>query len=305
MVTAFEPNGLIFCLVFRYELCQHRDIQLKEMFCLRSFQKGLYGIGAVAMNENASFMPESNEEWGPSPQPSPLLSSLVCWGVALAVIGIAVAMLLPDPRSPRPAAYRTVCKNNLKQIGLALHNYHDTYGAFPPAYTVDSEGKPLHSWRVLILPFLEQQALYDQIDLTKPWDDPVNEQVRQTVVPGYRCAIQTGPETHTCYLAIVGEDYALSPTKSREIFEITNKDGTANTVMVFEAPKNKTVEWMSPDEGEPDLFLKFDKTTPTYHKGGGHAMTVDGTVRFMSNELSQETRRALMTIAGNEEVEDF
>lgn len=84
--------------------------------------------------------------------------------------------------------------------------------------------------------------------------------------------------------------------------EIKEADGTANTVMVFEAPKNKTVEWMSPDDGEADLFLKFDKSTPTHHNGGGHILMVDGAVRFISNQSSQELRRALMTIAGGEKI---
>ena len=72
------------------------------------------------------------------------------------------------------------CANNLKQIALALRNYESVYHALPPAYTVDAEGKPLHSWRTLILPYLEQQALYDKIDLSKPWDDPANKEAYET-----------------------------------------------------------------------------------------------------------------------------
>ncbi|HSG73025.1 MAG TPA: DUF1559 domain-containing protein, partial [Planctomycetaceae bacterium] len=94
--------------------------------------------------------------------------------VVFLVIVVLIALLMPVTRNAGPAARRWACKNNLKQIGLALHNYHDSFGTFPPAYTVDADGKPLHSWRTLILPFVEQQSLYDSIDLTKPWDDPAN-----------------------------------------------------------------------------------------------------------------------------------
>lgn len=82
--------------------------------------------------------------------------------LAIAIVAISVALFLPATRNVRPAAYRSQCKNNLKQIGLALHNYHDEYQAFPPAYTVDADGKPLHSWRTLILPYMEQKAAVRQ-----------------------------------------------------------------------------------------------------------------------------------------------
>src|SRR5260370_743998 len=78
-----------------------------------------------------------------------------CAFAALVVCGgVVIALLLPQTSSREPAR-RSQCKNNLKQIGLALHNYHDVYGSFPPAYFVDASGKPMHSWRVLILPFLD------------------------------------------------------------------------------------------------------------------------------------------------------
>ena len=104
---------------------------------------------------------------------------LITW---LAIIGgvlITVAMLLPAMRTAGPAARRAQCVNNLKQIALALFNYESAYNALPPAYTVDAEGKPLHSWRTLILPYLEKQSLYDSIDLSKPWNDPANAEALQ------------------------------------------------------------------------------------------------------------------------------
>ena len=98
--------------------------------------------------------------------------------------GILVALLLPAVSAAREAARRTQCMNHLKQVALALHNYHDVFQAFPPAYTVDEDGKPLHSWRTLILPYLEQAALYEQIDLSKPWDAPENRHLaNMSIVP--------------------------------------------------------------------------------------------------------------------------
>jgi type II secretory pathway pseudopilin PulG len=114
-----------------------------------------------------------------SPAPEPPTKrrfTLVELLVVLGVIAILIALLLPMRRSAGEASRRSMCSNNLKQIGIALHNYADEYGAFPPAYTVDAEGKPLHSWRTLILPFIEQGPLYEKIDLSKPWDDPANKE---------------------------------------------------------------------------------------------------------------------------------
>src|SRR5262249_32690557 len=94
--------------------------------------------------------------------------------LGVATIAVMIALLLPAYRSAGPAARRAQCTNNLKQIALALHNYVQDHKALPPAYTMDTNGRPLHSWRTLILPYLEQRSLYEKIDLSKPWNDPVN-----------------------------------------------------------------------------------------------------------------------------------
>ncbi|QDU78053.1 hypothetical protein Pan97_51330 [Bremerella volcania] len=90
---------------------------------------------------------------------------VVVFGVmALLCAGIVVALLVPAIGQARMAAQRMQSQNNLKVIGLALHNYHDTYGTLPPAYIPDEDGQPMHSWRVLILPFVEANHIYAQYD---------------------------------------------------------------------------------------------------------------------------------------------
>src|SRR4051812_10595310 len=69
------------------------------------------------------------------------------------------------------------CLGHLKEIGIALHNYHADYGVFPPAYVADASGRPLHSWRVLILPYLEQKPLYNRYNFSEPWDGPNNRRL--------------------------------------------------------------------------------------------------------------------------------
>src|SRR5690349_18070524 len=87
----------------------------------------------------------------------------------LLLIGLGAAIVLPAMGSAREAARRSTCQCRLKQIGLALHNYLAAEGSFPPAYTVDADGKPMHSWRALILPYFEG-GLENSYDFSKPWD---------------------------------------------------------------------------------------------------------------------------------------
>src|SRR5260221_9789347 len=92
-------------------------------------------------------------------------------GVAflLFIAAVAIASWLPMERGVRPAARRSQCKNNLKQIGLALHNYHGVWGSFPPPYIPDEQGRPKHSWRTLILPMFDQAPLYNKYRFDEPW----------------------------------------------------------------------------------------------------------------------------------------
>ena len=92
--------------------------------------------------------------------------------IAIAGLIVVCLIFLVDTRSG--GRYRSQCKLNLKQIAIALHNYHETHGSFPPAVTYDANGRPAHSWRVLILPFLENADLYKQYRFDEPWYFGVN-----------------------------------------------------------------------------------------------------------------------------------
>ena len=101
----------------------------------------------------------------------------------------------------------TECSNNLKKIALAMHNYHDAFMCLPPAVITDEQGTPRYSWRVAILPFIEQQALYDQWNHNEPWDSPNNMRIGQTSIPAYRCPSDEGGDPlETNYMMITGEE---------------------------------------------------------------------------------------------------
>ena len=222
--------------------------------------------------------------------------------VVFAIIALLVAMLLPSVRDARaPAALRAQCKNNLKQIALALHNYHDVHGSFPPAFTVDADGNRLHSWRTLILPYIDQYPLYEMIDLTKPWDDPVNAEAREAVFYTYRCPSIDIPNGQTTYLALVGEECVFPLEQSRSIDEIT--DATSNTVMVVEATEADAVHWMSPNDADANFFKNLSSDTPAAHPPGGNILFADGSVRFLNYEELDESIHGLATVAGDDDSE--
>ncbi|HWL09796.1 MAG TPA: DUF1559 domain-containing protein [Planctomicrobium sp.] len=256
------------------------------------------------MNENPYANSSDEQASGRSDGGKSLMSWFVGLTISLGLVLMAGMMMLIDiERDSRGIARQMQCKNNVKHIILALHNYHDAWRALPPAYTVDADGKPLHSWRTLILPYLDQKALYDSIDLTKPWDDPVNEQARNFSVSIYRCPAAEIPSNHTSYVAIVGEDFAFAPTRPRSFSEF--KDGLSNTVIVMEVLPGETFEWMKPQDGGEQVILEINPESKTLHTGIFQVSLGDGSVRAISNSTSLETRRALITVDAGDDVGEF
>ena len=221
----------------------------------------------------------------------------------LGIAGVVIALMLPPVTRGREAARRTQCKNNLKQIMLALHNYEQEHGAFPPAYTVDGDGRPLHSWRTLILPYLEQRKLYDSIDLLKPWDDPVNADAYRTVVTSYVCPTNSSFTTLTTYLGIVTPGSCLLPAEPRRLGEIS--DGTANTFVVFEVTPDQGVHWMQPTDADEKKVLNFALIERQPHHNGTHAALADGSIRFIGKQTDQKTLQGLISCDAGDFVGEY
>lgn len=218
----------------------------------------------------------------------------------IVIVVVLIGLLLPATRSARPAAYRMSCANNLKQIALALQNYEATYHSFPPAATFDSSGNPLHSWRTLILPFLEQNSLYESIDLSKPWDDLVNAKAYAASVPAYHCPSldSRSPVGNTTYLGVVAPHGFFLPSGSRRLSEII--DSPSETLMVVEVPSVNSVHWMQPVDASELTVLSMRENAKLHHGKGFQAAFVDGSIQFLGQDLSQEDRRAIISIAGDD-----
>jgi hypothetical protein len=219
-----------------------------------------------------------------------------------AVILLVFAMLLPTVRSSREAARRNNCLGHLAQIALALSNYEAVHGAYPPAYTVDAEGRPLHSWRTLILPHMEQQALYDQIDLTKPWDDPANDQARKTSLSIYQCPSNTDDDpkhaNFTTYLAVVTPDSAIRTADSLSHAELP---APSETLLVIDAAPSQATHWMSPVDADEKLLLNVDPNLKRQHSGDLRlAAYSDGHVYPHSGEIDAKALRAMITASADD-----
>ena len=188
--------------------------------------------------------------------------------------------------------------NNLKQIGIALLNYHDAHRSLPPAAKT-ANGKPLLSWRVLILPFIEQGPLYQQFKLDEPWDSPHNLKLLPLMPKIYApVGVKTKEPYHTFYQAIVGPGAAWEKDgKGLRVSEFT--DGTANTNLAAEAAT--PVPWTKPDDISFDEKKKMRPQFGGMFKDGFHALYADGRVRFI-HQIEEATLQALITRNGGELV---
>ncbi|WP_339746885.1 DUF1559 domain-containing protein [uncultured Rubinisphaera sp.] len=297
--------------------------------------------------------------------------------VVIAIIAILVALLLPAVQQAREAARRSACKNNLKQLGLALHNYHDTHQMFPINWTVNhnhnentQEG---FSWMAYILPFVEQSALYDTINFDVDLANAANSAAAQVAISTYLCPSDplnqkgrlTGranaPSSGTAYgvnnyKAVAGSNWAWGdhtgvvcvtcrrnpnsnngldagngfiarrtgyhaaspPTLMKDV-----TDGTSNTLAIGEALPgacNHTWWWNSNAvTGSTGVPLNYYYPPGKYtigdwprnynfaseHKGGGQFALVDGSVKFVSENIDTAIYRGLGTISGSESTGEF
>ena len=247
------------------------------------------------------------------PYPPPAQSSniavilaLVLIPVALLlIVGVLVALLLPAVQAAREAARRSNCSNNLKQIALAMHNYHDTYNSLPPAYTVNAEGKPMHSWRVLLLPYLEQASLYSRFDLNMPWNAPQNMYAAQQMPAVFACPSSSHAQNsqRTSYQVITGEEMMFNGSTPTRFADIT--DGLSNTLMVVEV-EDSAVMWNEPVDLDGATIQNTIARGPgqinSRHPGGAQVALGDGSVRFLSSSIAPEILRALMTRNGGETI---
>jgi len=232
------------------------------------------------------------------------MSTTIQFIVVILALAVLIALLLPAVPAAREAARRMQCSNHMKQIAVAFHAYHEKYGHLPPAYTIDEDGKPLHSWRVLILPYIEQNALYEQIRLDEPWDSDYNRQFHAKTPSVFQCPSARLPEiVHvpapggSFYSVVYGAETAFTGSQPTRFEDM--KAGTSNTIVLVE--RRHPVNWMDPSrEITYETAIKGINVDAmgisSYHPGVVLAAFGDGRVQTVSENVDNETLRAMLTL---------
>ena len=209
----------------------------------------------------------------------------------------------------REAARGSLCHGRLHQMAMAFHNYHDVNGCFPPAYLADADGRPMHSWRVLLLPYIEQNAIYDAYDFNESWNGPNNRKLADKLFPNhFQCPSgpQAGNSPITDYVVIVGPRTAFPGNECTSFEDF--RDGGENTILMVEIA-NSDIHWMEPRDLNFDQmgFVVNDPDKPSIsapHSAGPMVVFADRRCRRirLREPLRAATLKALITVDGREGI---
>ena len=205
---------------------------------------------------------------------------------------------------PRSAFWRTQCRNNLYQIGLGFHAYSDAYSTFPPAQL----GRTASSWRIALLPYIDERTVAGMYDLTQTWDSAANvplqrKQVRSYSCPGRPMSFDSAGRFFTSYVVPTGEETIFSSQQGTPYSAI--KDGTSNTLLIVEACGTEIV-WTKPQDVELSSYElsvngpgsrngQSDSLISSWHKGGAQVLLADGSAHFLSDAIDPKILRSLLT----------
>lgn len=222
--------------------------------------------------------------------------------VMVAVVGILVALLLPAVQAAREAARRNQSLNNMRTIILALLNFDNENKSFPAQAITDESGKPLLSWRVAILPFLDEDELYQKFHLDEPWDSEHNIQLVSQMPevftdPSNQLQAVDG-KSH--YLGVAG-DQALFTGKDTGTILRTIVDGTSKTLSILQVNDDNSVTWTKPE----DYDVAKNQSNPVAGIGSIHPGVFlggfcDGAVKAIPNKVSPDLFHAMTTTSGGE-----
>ena len=251
------------------------------------------------------------------------LSSLTFVILVVLCLWCLIGLLLPGVQDTHELGRRSVCRNNLHQIAAALNAYRQAHGSFPLACVADKNGKPMHSWRVLILPYLDVDALYQMYNFSEPWDGPNNKKLLSIRLPMLECPStpHTQGGTQTNYVAVVGADTAWTGSKPTKSGPPGLSSTPSETIMLVEVA-DSGIAWSEPrdlsldvlgaangnsvalaltsDHGRRDeFFFTYD------HAAGVHVAMADGSVQFLRvGNRSPKDLQKLLQVGGSKE-EDF
>ncbi len=247
--------------------------------------------------------------------------------IVIAIIGVLIGLLLPAVQAARAAARRTSCLNNLRQMGIGMHNYHGVHRTFPPGGIELIASKPggrQYAWCAFLLPFIEQRPLYDSIDFDQPYYVGENLDAARMPLSIFLCA--SVPHTDgglvkglgaTDYGGIYGERITgpNDPPKGVMVYDAAYRiadirDGTTKTLMISEDALWKDGQWINARNVFDQAFAinkapAFENDIRSRHPSGANGLFCDGSARFLEENMDLKTLAAICTRDGGEIVTEF
>lgn len=221
--------------------------------------------------------------------------------IVMTVFAFVLGTVLWGIRYARDSAQTEKCGYNGKLLGLGIWNYAENAGRgyLPPAYTEDTRGQRMQSWRVSILPFMCYNSLYEKYRRDEPWDGPNNRTLHGGAIPSYyRCpADLSEPKTATNFLAVVGPGTVWAGTTPG--YSTNRAKGNSHTALLVEAA-NSGIHWLEPRDldlstFDPTINGRSGRGISSRHAGGANVVFVDGSVRCLSADTSPEVVEAMLT----------
>lgn len=218
---------------------------------------------------------------------------LVLWTTVIAVlVTVSYAFVVPRIQEWRIAAYRTRTKANLKQLMIAIHNYHDRYDSFPPAFVVGPDGQRWHSWRALLLPELDPD-LAKEYRMDEPWNGPTNRRLAHRTPTAFQSIEQTPEDGRTSYFAVIGKRTLWPAYQSMNLRDVV--DGTSNTIALVESAE-PDISWLEPlDMMTSEFVSSLRKGELARRHHGSSVAMADGSVRFLSKDIDGVLLNGLLT----------
>lgn len=275
-----------------------------------------HGTAAWLYGQSAQQDPTATRKWKPGWTAAFATLVVVMFVAGISIVGVVHQIVwLSTTREVllaggRPATRSSQSKNNLKQIGLAIHNYHDTMKMLPPGATFDAAGEPQHGWQARLLPYVDQAPLYNRIDFNVPWNHPRNWDVFATVLPAYQNPGVRSAEMRDDRGNALSH-YAANARVIGGTLGITFgniKDGTSHTLLAGEVA-TRFKPWGHPlNMRDPALGINQSADGfggPWLKRDGAHFLFADGSVRFLAQNLDPKVLKALSTPAGAEPDPEF
>ncbi|MCE9556851.1 MAG: DUF1559 domain-containing protein [Planctomycetes bacterium] len=225
---------------------------------------------------------------------------LACGGLATPIVSLILMMLNMSREHQR----QYVCRSHIRNIATAMLAYEQEYGVLPPQSVPGPNGKPWHSWRVLLLPYLQEKQLYERYRFDEPWDGPHNKLLHDHAFSVYHCPTDDSDLSRTSYFVVSGPGMMFEPGKRLKSADAI--DGASSTVLVVEAA-GQDVHWLDPRDldgvklanqinapGQPPISSAHPKVA--------HVALVDESERAVAEGADPAAIRAMLTRNGGETV---